>query len=656
MPKKTISPLSFFKNEETPKGQFKQAANYNNGNINSISKSLGSHFSSQQSQIKALSSNISNIEEEAQQTAKKVDATNSLLQQSISVQNNILKTLNTLVNKVEKIESSDSGKEKDGGDSLASRLLKGLGLGAAGIAAITGAAVIGNNNIGANSEGNTNIPSGAGAVAPKEIYDYLKQKGADHTQAMGIMGNITRESSLKPSAFKANDVNGPSGGLFQHHDNLKRGETRFTDMTKAAGANGQNWKENWKGQIDFAFSEGDMKNYLSQKYSNSNEAAAAFYKKFERGANFQSDQTASESFIAKYEKQGLGISGDRIPNQQDTGTSTTPGSNSQQSNQSGEKQNNQKETAVNSDAGQVIQEQGKEAAIRKLPISPELLSVLEKAAREAGVIVRVKSGGQPTESEGGQRTGSTRHDRGMAADLDIYSGDKKLSPKNSEDLPIFKKFVSAASAAGATGIGAGEDYMSKDGSRIHVGFGSQAIWGAGGSGQNAAGWLREAVGGTPGGEMPGPRNTESASEEQPQRNYGRQMNPMRNQLASIGGMVAGRQGAAIGGLAGMLLPAIQNILGNIQGDNRAGVMQPGTNYEQAKAKSTAIDKAAVSKETQTQTKETPKQQQTDQQNQQQSNEVTQTATDTKDKPEWFGDFRAGLKHAYLDFDGKMIYI
>jgi hypothetical protein len=199
--------------------------------------------------------------------------------------------------------------------------------------------------------------------------------------------------------------------------------------------------------------------------------------------------------------------------------------------------------------------------------------------------------------------------------------------------------------------------MDKDGARIHVGFGSQSVWGAGGSGQNAAGWLRETVGESPGGETPGPRNTGYDSGEQPNRNSMRQQSPMgmMNPLAGIGGLF-GPKGAAIGGIAGMLLPTIENILGNIQGDNRAAVMQPGTNYEQAKAKSTAIDRAAISRETQTQTPEPPKHQQSEQQIQQRSNEVTQTQTDTRAKPEWVGDFMAGIKHTYLDFDGKMIYI
>jgi hypothetical protein len=628
MPKKTISPLSFFKNKEMPKGQFKQAANDNNSNINSMSKALGSHFSSQQSQIKALSSNISNIEEKAQQTAKKVEGTNSLLQQSIAVQNNILKTLKMLVGKVENIEGGDGDREK-GGDSLTKRLLKGMGIAGA-------AAFIGSNNIGSNDGSSMERGSGSNLanVENKVILETIRQRESG--------GNYKAQSDSSTASGAYQFIDGTWQGLtnkFNVGKEFKRAKDAPPEIQDAVAdkyiadiLKRHNGDVKWVPREWYAGPKG----YLTDKELAANKGLTV--------------EQYSNIWMRELERRDKQNKFSTSPDQKKESAAKTK--------EGGEPQNNQSEQQLKEGGGQVIQDQSQEAGIRKLPISPELLSVLERAAREAGVIVRVKSGGQPAEGEGGKRTGSTRHDKGMAADLDIYSGDRKLTPKNSEDLPIFKKFVSAASAAGATGIGAGEGYMDKDGARIHVGFGSQSVWGAGGSGQNAASWLRETVGESPGGETPGPRNTGYDSGEQPNRNFMRQQNPMMgmmNPLAGIGGLF-GPKGAAIGGIAGMLLPTIENILGNIQGDNRAAVMQPGTNYEQAKAKSTAIDRAAVSRETQTQTSEPPKQQQSEQQNQQRSNEVTATQTDTRAKPEWVGNFMAGIKHTYLDFDGKMIYI
>jgi hypothetical protein len=134
----------------------------------------------------------------------------------------------------------------------------------------------------------------------------------------------------------------------------------------------------------------------------------------------------------------------------------------------------------------------------------------------------------------------------------------------------------------------------------------------------------------------------------------RGMNPMRSPFASIGGMVGGRQGAAIGGLAGMLLPAIQNIFGSIKESSSSAEMQSNNI---PKVKTDNINQAAIKKEIDQEApkpQEAPKKENTNEQTDQYN--VTQTVTDTKDKPDWIGDFRAGLKHTYLDFDGKMIYI
>ena len=42
-------------------------------------------------------------------------------------------------------------------------------------------------------------------------------------------------------------------------------------------------------------------------------------------------------------------------------------------------------------------------------------------------------------------------------------------------------------AAGATGVGAGIDYMGPN--TVHIGFGTRAVWGAGGSAANAPAWI-----------------------------------------------------------------------------------------------------------------------------------------------------------------------
>ena len=130
--------------------------------------------------------------------------------------------------------------------------------------------------------------------------------------------------------------------------------------------------------------------------------------------------------------------------------------------------------------------------IRDLPISKALRAVLLSAAKSSGVdLVKVTSGGQCRKGSCTKRTGSTRHDDGQAADLQLVVGGRTLIFTSSGDLGTFKKFVTAAARAGATGLGAGVDYMGAE--TIHVGFGAKAVWGAGGKVANAPEWIRGAA-------------------------------------------------------------------------------------------------------------------------------------------------------------------
>ncbi|MDG4675661.1 hypothetical protein P9A16_31670 [Shinella sp. 838] len=125
-------------------------------------------------------------------------------------------------------------------------------------------------------------------------------------------------------------------------------------------------------------------------------------------------------------------------------------------------------------------------ATRNRPLSNELASALGFLP-EMGITAEVFSGGQPGKDEGGARTGSTRHDHGNAADVFFSKDGRRLDWANPEDLPIFEEIVRRGKAAGITGFGAGEGYM-QPGS-MHIGFGDPAVWGAGGSGENAPEWL-----------------------------------------------------------------------------------------------------------------------------------------------------------------------
>lgn len=134
--------------------------------------------------------------------------------------------------------------------------------------------------------------------------------------------------------------------------------------------------------------------------------------------------------------------------------------------------------------------------IRDQQICWPLHEILYRAAEVAGIdTVRVTSGGQPGST--GRRTGSTRHDLGRAADLMLFIGGRVLRFTDDSAPDAVTTFVTASAARGATGIGAGVDYMGD--ATLHVGFGRTSedtttlVWGAGGRSANAPGWLRRAA-------------------------------------------------------------------------------------------------------------------------------------------------------------------
>lgn len=630
---KTISPLSFYKNKDVSKGQFKQAANDNNSNINSISKALGSHFSSQQGQIKALSANISNIEEKNQQTAKKVDSTNSLLQQSIAVQTNILRTLKMLVNKVEKIENDGIGGEKKE-DSLATRLFKGMGITAAAAAVLGVTSFIGNNNIGSNEE------QSAEKIPPTATFGSLSEE-----QKTAVLNAQAKwEGGLKHHPEENNPGNIMFGnfakkyGAVEGHKNDKITVAKFPSLEAGKQAQRDLWERDYKDMpLDKAIRKWVTGN------ENSNEVTPGYLKALFDAAGIKNQQNNT------------------TPQQQTTPTQT-PQSSSVTTPPSSI--NKEESSSSKNEGGGIVKESGGITTIQT-PISKKTFEVASPYARNfLGFVTDLENSGYKIKEIGGLRRGDPRwHGKGMAIDI------------NPSDNPMVENKGGIIQRWDQPGKQVGSEYQN---SKYAFGYGKDNFgslnvsamaqkWGLGWGGdwKSKSDTMHFSAGPNEGGEgnsnvaSIGSGQSSSISQTQfssPMRNSPLNMgtiNPMRNPLAGIGGLF-GPKGAAIGGIAGMLLPTIENLLGNVQGD-RSAVMQPGYNYEQSKSKRSVIEQAALKREINT-SQETPKQEQQSTQQNQQQNEVTQTATDTRDKPDWIGNFRAGLKHAYLDFDGKMIYI
>ena len=122
-------------------GQFRQAATAHNQNLSKIVKDISNVFSSQKGQIAELQQSISESTDSGSKTSSKLDQTNNLLQQSISIQNSILSQMKTMVSYLSK--SNLGGGSSSSGAGLG--FLGAAGAGAAGAAAGLGAASMMNN-------------------------------------------------------------------------------------------------------------------------------------------------------------------------------------------------------------------------------------------------------------------------------------------------------------------------------------------------------------------------------------------------------------------------------------------------------------------------------------------------------------------------------
>lgn len=131
-----------------------------------------------------------------------------------------------------------------------------------------------------------------------------------------------------------------------------------------------------------------------------------------------------------------------------------------------------------------------QGATRDEPLSDRLKNAMGYLG-DMGITTEVFSGGQtrgPGMVEEKDYTGSTRHDGGNAADVTFYKDGRALMATNPEDIPILQEIVFRGRMAGMTGFGMDDQgYMGP--ARMHIGFGKEAVWGAG----EAPDWLKEAA-------------------------------------------------------------------------------------------------------------------------------------------------------------------
>jgi hypothetical protein len=118
-------------------------------------------------------------------------------------------------------------------------------------------------------------------------------------------------------------------------------------------------------------------------------------------------------------------------------------------------------------------------------VSPEIMRSMAYAGTIAGVRTNVAHGDEP---------GHARHHQGASSgDVDLYDeSGRKLDVRNPEDKAKMEQYIEAAAASGSSGIGFGKDGSYMGFSRMHVGAGSPAVWGAQGKTANAPDWVARA--------------------------------------------------------------------------------------------------------------------------------------------------------------------
>lgn len=429
--------------------EFKTEAAKNNRNVSAALKDIYKMFSVTKESDSRNSVSLGNIEASSASTSDKVDRSNALLQESISLQSQMISELRVISKTIASLATNNNNtnllNQNQNPENASMGILQKAALGALAVGAVgaAGAAGYGLNEYFMGSQAAGSFSGVGSSDNAEKALEFFKQKGWSPQQAAGIVGNLQAESGkdLNPSSL---GDGGKAYGIAQWHpDRQANFESQFGKSIRQA---------NFEEQL--AFIQWELENtekragQLLKGAQDAAEAAAIVDQYYERSSGeHRGKRIANASKLIEGDDSGAYPAGVAKP------------------------QNN----AMGGSGGTVMEDQSKLAGVRKLPLNNKLKSVLQQAAAAAGVDVQVYSGGQPRQGEGGARTGSTRHDHGNAADVYLYKEGRKL--RDPEDRAIMAKFVSAAASAGATGIGFGGPgkYMGESG--IHVGFGKSATWG-----------------------------------------------------------------------------------------------------------------------------------------------------------------------------------
>ena len=194
-------------------GQFKSAAENSNGNVAKVLKDVGNIFSSQKRDLADLVSNVQSSIQSNETVGRKIETTNSLIQQSMNIQQQMLQQLFYITKEMK--NSNTGGKKESGGIGSAIGGMAGKAVGGVGGAVLGGLAAGG---VGLGAYGAYKMQTrqaapimGPGGAAGGNV-DYNKQHVLKALNDAGITDNATRaaiaaqvqgESGFKPQTEKS---------------------------------------------------------------------------------------------------------------------------------------------------------------------------------------------------------------------------------------------------------------------------------------------------------------------------------------------------------------------------------------------------------------------------------------------------------------------
>jgi hypothetical protein len=555
---------------------FKQAATEGNRNVTKVVKDIGGMFSSLRRELNSLTNTLSDSATDGQQTASKVNNTNSLLQESIALQGSMLAELKNIRMGIRALVTAGvAAGGQEGGGGVAGALSGGakaaLGVSAAALgAAATGAGYL----------------VGGGQKIPPPV----NFAGTEEQKVDAILQTIKGKESggnYGTTSFAEGKGSSASGGYQFTDSTWKRYAEKFGVDTKQYPR-----AKDAPPELQDEVARRAVKEILIQVKGDVSKVPLVWYTGNPEGKMSANALAVNRGYTAeRYQKNwterynktvtGMGLAGgaeaasrvDTTPTQTPpaaTRSGSTGGATSEPTGSSGGAQ-----TPNGGSSGS-----GHAEAVKK-GVQPGIAGKLKEIESAFGGSLSVTSGHR--DQAHNARVGgaeNSAHTRGNAVDVKFNGG-----------IPETIKLIEAASKAGIGGIG-----VYGPGS-VHLDTENRRAWGGSYKRESVPKWAENAIRAHETGQWgnydPSARGGDATQVGAQGRNLetmgmdpktmmsqGGSMSGMGmggpmgggNPLMSLGMMMGGRGGAMLG-LAGMLLPAISGIMGSMGGDSEA---QPQT--------------------------------------------------------------------------------